>query len=74
MKSYPVKENPICSAVSEILRYKQTKRQTDIVLLCIIDDENELKLQNIYTRSLVKYISLNYAQEGVENISHIGIG
>ena len=37
MKSYPVKENPIGLAVSEILRYKRTDRQTDIVLLCIID-------------------------------------
>ena len=53
MRSYPVKKNPIGSAVSEILRYKQTdrqtnrqtnkqtdrqtNRQTDIVLLCIID-------------------------------------
>ena len=41
MRSYPVKENPISLAVSEILRYKQTDRQrnkqTDIVLLCIID-------------------------------------
>ena len=30
---YPVKENPIGSAVKEILRYKET----DSVLLCIID-------------------------------------
>ena len=29
MRSYPVKENPISSAVSEILHYKQTNRQTD---------------------------------------------
>ena len=35
MRSYPVKENQIGSAVSEILRYKQT----NIVLLCIIDDQ-----------------------------------
>ena len=27
MKSYPIKENPIGSAVSEILRYRQTDRQ-----------------------------------------------
>ena len=37
----PVKENPNGSAVSEILQYKQTDKQTikqtDIVLLCIID-------------------------------------
>ena len=42
MRSYPVKENPIGLAVSEILSYKQTNRQTnkqtDIVLLCIIDN------------------------------------
>ena len=37
MVSYRVKENPIGSAVSEILQYKQTNKQTDIVLLCIID-------------------------------------
>ena len=29
MRSYPVKENHIGLAVSEILRYKQTVRQTD---------------------------------------------
>ena len=33
MISYPVKENPINSTVSEILRYKQTDIQTDILLL-----------------------------------------
>ena len=37
MKIYPVKENPIGSAVSEILRYKhtntQTHRQPNILLL-----------------------------------------
>ena len=33
MRIYPVKENPIGSAVREIIWYKQT----DIVLLCIID-------------------------------------
>ena len=38
MRSYPVKENPICSAVTEILRYKQTDKRADIVLLCIIDE------------------------------------
>ena len=40
-RSYPVKESPIGSAVSEILRYTQTDRQTDILLLyykvCLID-------------------------------------
>ena len=44
MKSYSVKENPIGPAVSEILRYKQTNkqsdRQADIVLLCIIDKKH----------------------------------
>ena len=29
MSSYPVKENPIVSAVSEILRYKHTDKHTD---------------------------------------------
>ena len=29
MRSYSVKENPIGLAVSEILRYKQTPRQTN---------------------------------------------
>ena len=29
MRSYPVKENPIGSAVSQILRYKQTDRKTE---------------------------------------------
>ena len=29
MKSYPVKENPIGSAVSEILPYKHTNTQTN---------------------------------------------
>ena len=33
MRSHPVKEDPIGSAVSEILRYKHTDRQTDILLL-----------------------------------------
>ena len=39
MRSYPVKENPIGSAVSEILCYKQTGRQTSFfLLLCIIEE------------------------------------
>ena len=33
MRIYPVKENPIDSAVREIIRYKQTHKQTDILLL-----------------------------------------
>ena len=33
MRIYPVKQNPIGSAVSEILRYRQTDRQTHILLL-----------------------------------------
>ena len=32
MRSYPVKENPIGFAVSEILWYTQTDRQIDILL------------------------------------------
>ena len=48
MRSYPVKKNPIDSAVSEILRYKKTDRQIDIVLLCIKDMNvaNERKLRD----------------------------
>ena len=38
MKSYPVKENPISSAVSKILRYKQTDRQTHMLLLYYNDN------------------------------------
>ena len=54
MRSYPVKENQIGSAVSEILRYKQTDkqtgRQTDIVLLCIKDKQAYKKVvkQSLY--------------------------
>ena len=33
MRSNPVKENHISSAISEILRYKVTDRQTNILLL-----------------------------------------
>ena len=33
MRSYPVKENPIGSAVTEILRYKHTNTQTNILFL-----------------------------------------
>ena len=33
MRSYPVKENQIGLAVSEILLYKQTETQTNILLL-----------------------------------------
>ena len=55
MRSYPVKEDQIGSAVTEILRYKQTGRQTDIVLLCIIDKQAYKKVvkQTLYmlTRS-----------------------
>ena len=36
MRSYPVRENPISSVVSEFFWYK-TQRQADIVLLYIID-------------------------------------
>ena len=48
MKSYPVKVNIFGSAVSEILRYKQTNKQTDIVLLCIIDFRFMLLGKSIY--------------------------
>ena len=33
MQSYPVKENLIGSLVSEILRYKHTEKQSEILLL-----------------------------------------
>ena len=49
MRNYPVKENPIGLAVSKILRYKQTNRQTDIVLLCIIEDDNSYMLHFVRT-------------------------
>ena len=60
MRSYPVKENLIGSSVSEILRYKQTDRQTDIVLLCIIDESKiyYLKVQRIWDG----YIRQGYLQ------------
>jgi hypothetical protein len=35
---YPVKENYISSVVSEFLGYKQTDRQTNILLLYYMDD------------------------------------
>ena len=38
MRSNPVKDNPIGSAVGEILQYKQTDRQTHILLLYYKDD------------------------------------
>ena len=37
MRSYPVKENPIGWAVSEILRYKHTHKLTGILLLYFKD-------------------------------------
>ena len=48
-ESFPVKENPIGLVVSESLRYKQ---QTDIVLLCIVDDFMEEQGSRILTTSL----------------------
>ncbi len=39
MRSYPVKEIPISSAVSEILQYKHTHRQIDILLLYYEDSD-----------------------------------
>ena len=44
MRSYPVKENPIGSAVSEIPRYKHSDTQTNILLLYYKD---YLKVFNI---------------------------
>ena len=48
MRSFHVKENPIGSAVSEILRYKLTNKQTDIVLLCIIDKLVQLRGYSLF--------------------------
>ena len=42
MRIYPVKENLIGSAVNEILRYKQTDRQTHILLLYYKDKQPEI--------------------------------
>ena len=39
MRIYPVKENLIGSAVNGILRYKQTDRQTHILLLLYYKDK-----------------------------------
>ena len=44
MRSYPVKENLIGSVVREILRYKHTHRQTDIILLNYKDYRFPLKI------------------------------
>ena len=41
MRCYPKKENHISSAVIEIIRYKQTNKQTDILLLYYKDKIKE---------------------------------
>ena len=40
MRSYPIKKNHICSAVSEILRYRQTYIQADkdVVVVDVVVD------------------------------------
>ena len=43
MISYPIKENPIGSAVGKILRYRHTERQTYILLLYYKDKETHTK-------------------------------
>ena len=48
MRSYPVKENPIGSAVSEILQYRQTDRQTDTHPVTLLKGFR-LKLKNYVT-------------------------
>ena len=37
MENFPEEKNPIGSVVTKILSDRQTDRQTDIILLCIID-------------------------------------
>ncbi len=40
---YPKEQNPIRSVVTEILSFRRTDGQTDIVLLCIIDNYSILE-------------------------------
>ena len=42
-RTYSVKENHIGSAVNEIPRYKQTQRQTNILLLYYKDNNIDMK-------------------------------
>ena len=42
MRSYPVKENSICSAVSERLGYKQTNKQTSCYFIIKIEMVNKI--------------------------------
>ena len=48
MRIYPVQENPIGSVVSEIIRYTQTDRQTDILLLYYKKDGILIFCQTFY--------------------------
>ena len=63
MRSYPVKENPIGAAVSEILRYRHTNRQKDILLLYYKDWVLEAvgiylyRLAGLGTRPSISYFS-----------------
>ena len=50
MRSYPVKENPFGSAVSEILLYRQTNKQIDISLL-YYEDNRKNYLMWIYQKN-----------------------
>ncbi len=54
--SYPVKESPNGSAVSENLRYTQTERKTDILLLYYKDYHLG---QSLGAKLLVTYIAVN---------------
>ena len=60
MRSYPVKENPIGSAVSEILWYKQTDTQTKILLLYYKDHKNLLSKINIRLNSNFSFWNLKF--------------
>ena len=75
MRSYPVKEHPSGSAVSEILRYRQKDKQTDILLLHYKDcyfkiklladlEKHLLKASTFYTLQSLKQMNfwLNFVQ------------
>ena len=59
MRSYPFKENPISSAVSEILRYRQkAHRQTHILLLYYKDIIQRKNIHYLYSKSESSNISV----------------
>ncbi len=52
MRSYPVKENPIGSGVSEILQYRQTDTQTDT------QADTQTKAHSVIIRIIVDALQL----------------